>query len=323
MILALIEHENGVPGGTSLEMLTLARQLASQTGADLAAVLFGEGTDAVMPELQRYGVGKVYLVNHPGLTDFAPDAWAAGLGQLAASVQAEAVLAAGTDRGNEVLARLAADSDLPMAANCVAVEAGEQYRIQRTRWGGSLFEQAWRPGNPKLMTVALHSLEAAEQPSAAAPAAESFTPELEEADLLVRVSGRIEPESGLSLGDARVVVGGGRGVGSTEGFAVLEELAELLGGVVGGSRVATNLGWRPHTDQIGQTGTRIAPDIYIACGISGATQHWVGCMGSKTILAINNDPEAPLVAKSDYAVIGDLHQVVPAISAEIRKVMGG
>lgn len=107
-------------------------------------------------------------------------------------------------------------------------------------------------------------------------------------------------------------------MGSAENFAILEELADLLGGVVGCSRVATNNGWRPHSDQVGQTGTRIAPDLYIACGISGAVQHWVGCMASKQILAINTDPEAPLVTKADYAVIGDLHEILAAVIAEIK-----
>ena len=130
---------------------------------------------------------------------------------------------------------------------------------------------------------------------------------------------RVERAAGVTLATAPVVVGGGRGVGSAEGFAELEELAALLGGVVGCSRVVTNNGWRNHTDQVGQTGTRIAPEIYIACGISGAIQHWVGAMSSKRILAINTDPAANLVTKADYAVIGDLHEVVPAITAEIRR----
>jgi electron transfer flavoprotein alpha subunit len=129
-------------------------------------------------------------------------------------------------------------------------------------------------------------------------------------------------DAGISLAEAPVVVGGGRGVGSEAGFTLLEELAELLGGAVGGSRVVTNLGWRPHADQIGQTGTRIAPELYIACGISGAIQHMVGAKGSKRILAINSDPEAPIMAKADYAVVGDLHKVLPAIIAEIKKAKG-
>ena len=115
------------------------------------------------------------------------------------------------------------------------------------------------------------------------------------------------------------MVGGGRGVGSKEGFELLEELADLLGGAVGGSRVVTNLGWRPHSDQVGQTGARIAPDLYIACGVSGAIQHIVGCKAAKRILVINKDQNAPIVTRADWAVIGDLHEIVPAIVAELRK----
>jgi electron transfer flavoprotein alpha subunit len=136
-----------------------------------------------------------------------------------------------------------------------------------------------------------------------------------------KVLERVEESStGVSLREAKVVIGGGRGVGSAEGFAIIEELAGLLGGAVGCSRVVTSAGWRPHTDQVGQTGTKISADLYVACGISGATQHVAGAKGAKRILAINNDPEAPILAVADYAVIGDLHEVVPAISAELRKV---
>ena len=128
--------------------------------------------------------------------------------------------------------------------------------------------------------------------------------------------------AGVSLADADVVVSGGRGVGSAEGFAIVEELAELLGGAVGCSRAVTSAGWRPHTDQVGQTGTKISPEIYIACGISGATQHMAGCKGAKKLLAINADGEASIFASADYAVIGDLHEILPAISAEVRKARG-
>jgi electron transfer flavoprotein alpha subunit len=139
----------------------------------------------------------------------------------------------------------------------------------------------------------------------------------------VRVSERIPAATGgVSLADAGVVVSGGRGVGSADGFAVIEELAALLGGAVGCSRAVTSAGWRPHADQVGQTGTKVSPEIYIACGISGATQHMAGCKGAKRLLAINPDGEASIFASADYAVIGDLHEVVPAISQEIRKARG-
>jgi electron transfer flavoprotein alpha subunit len=144
-----------------------------------------------------------------------------------------------------------------------------------------------------------------------------------ELDRMARVVERLPATTaGVSLTDADVVVSGGRGVGSAEGFSVIEELAALLGGAVGCSRAVTSAGWRPHTDQVGQTGTKISPEIYIACGISGATQHMAGCKGAKRLLAINPDGEASIFASADYAVIGDLHDVVPAISAEIRKARG-
>jgi electron transfer flavoprotein alpha subunit len=146
-----------------------------------------------------------------------------------------------------------------------------------------------------------------------------FTPDLDDSHAVTRVVDRTTAEAGITLTTAPVVVSGGRGVGSPEGFRPLEELAELLGGAVGCSRVVTNNGWRPHSDQVGQTGTRVAPEVYLACGISGAIQHWVGMMASKNVIAINTDPQAPMVTKADYALIGDVATLVPAIVAEIRR----
>ena len=320
MNLVLIEHDQGKLSKTAMEVLIPARTLAEKTNTSFAAVLIGDNALSVVDTLQNYGVKKVYHVKHGRLDDYAPDAWAESVVQLIQKANPQTVLAVGSDRGNEVMARIAAKTNNPMAANCTAIEPGEKYRVTRVRWGGSLFEEAWLDGIPKLLTVATLTFESAEIPGSEKPETEEFVPELSDKDFRVRVTRRIPPEGGVSLSDARVVVGGGRGVGSKEGFALLEELAELLGGTVGGSRVVTNLGWRSHADQIGQTGTRISPDLYIACGISGAIQHWVGCMGSKTILAINSDPEAPIVTKADYAVIGDLHEVIPALCAEIRKM---
>ncbi len=152
-----------------------------------------------------------------------------------------------------------------------------------------------------------------------------ITPEVAEADLVARVVS-VEVVQELdqtgALTSARVVVGAGRGAGSSNGFGEVSELAELLGGALGVSRVVTSLGWRPHHEQIGQTGSRISPDVYIPCGISGAIQHWAGCASSKTILAINTDENAPMMTKATYAVIGDMHDVVPAINAEIRRRRG-
>jgi electron transfer flavoprotein alpha subunit len=251
---------------------------------------------------------------------YAPAAWAAALLAMTRDRGPQAVVAPGTERGNEVLAHLGAMLDLPMAANCTAATPGDPLTLTRVRWGGSLLEEARLHGTPPLLTVAPHAV-------AADPAADAVEVELLPAGgepSAVSVSEHKQTATaGVSLADADVVVSGGRGVGSAEGFAVIEELAALLGAAVGCSRAVTSAGWRPHTDQVGQTGTKIAPSLYIACGISGATQHMAGCKGAKKLMAINPDGEASIFASADYAVIGDLHEVVPAISAEIRKVRGG
>jgi electron transfer flavoprotein alpha subunit len=247
---------------------------------------------------------------------YSPDGTAAALVSVIRERTPSAVVAPGTDRGNEVLAHVAAELDLPMAANCTSVSPGDPITLTRVRWGGSLLEEARLHGSPALITVAPHAV--------AAEATDTDVELIPAAGGRVRVSERVTATTaGVSLADADVVVSGGRGVGSAEGFAVIEELAELLSAAVGCSRAVTSAGWRPHTDQVGQTGTKVSPSLYIACGISGATQHMAGCKGAKKLLAINPDREASIFASADYAVIGDLHEVVPAISAEIRRTRGG
>ncbi|MDX1688399.1 MAG: electron transfer flavoprotein subunit alpha/FixB family protein [Candidatus Promineifilaceae bacterium] len=321
MILTVIEHDGDKIESVSLEMLTVARGLAEAVGGSLGAVLVGGEARPLADHLPAYGVSTVHLVEHERLRDYAPEAWARSVAQLAERLSPEAIVGPGTDRGNEVLAHLGAVTWQPMAANCTEVRPGDNgYEVTRVRWGGSLLEEARLSGAPKLLTVAPHVVEAEQAATAPDLAVETFAPELDDKAFRVQVTERVETaEDKISLAEARIVIGGGRGVGSEEGFEVLEELADLLGGAVGGSRVVTNLGWRPHADQIGQTGTRIAPDLYIACGISGAIQHMVGCKGAKQILAINSDREAPIMSKADYAVVADLHEVLPALVDEVKK----
>jgi electron transfer flavoprotein alpha subunit len=250
--------------------------------------------------------GEVRAVTVDG--PYAPSAWAAAIVEAA---RGDDIVGPGSDRGNEVLAHVAAQLDLPFAANVSEVRGDELTRI---RWGGTLLEEAKLHADRRVLTAA---------PFAFAPADAGdvtvLTPSFGDA---VRVVDHVAPDTGgqVSLADAKVVVSGGRGVGSAEGFAILEELAALLDAAVGCSRVVTSAGWRPHSDQVGQTGTKVSPDLYIACGISGATQHIAGCKGAKALLAINADKEATIFAHADYAVIGDLHEIVPAITAELRKV---
>ena len=219
---------------------------------------------------------KVHLAE---ITGYAPQAWARAIANLGPTT----VIAAGTDRGNEVLAHAAVMLDGVFAANVIAADGDT---VTRQRWGGSLLEEARLHGDVKLMTVAPHAV--AIEETTGEPDVQAFQPELAAGDLIARVAERVEETTaGVSLADAPVVVSGGRGVGSAEGFAPLEELAGLLGAAIGCSRAVTMAGWRPHTDQVGQTGTKISPDLYIPCGISGATQHMAGCKGAKNLLAIN------------------------------------
>ncbi len=315
MSLVLAEHADGAPTDVSLQALALARSL----GGEVHALLIGAGAAQAA---QHVPAGVVHVAEHEALDAFAPDAWAAIVCDLAGRLGATAIVAPGSEHATDAMARAAVRLGEPLATNCTGVSPGDPLALTRVRWGGSLLEEAKLHAGRALLTVAPHAVAAAEP--GAPGAVEAFTPELADADLVVRVRARIAPPAGgVSLGDAKVVVSGGRGVGSAEGFAPIEELAGLLGGAVGCSRAVTMAGWRPHTDQVGQTGNKIAPEIYVACGVSGATQHIAGCKGAKRILAVNSDPEAPIMSVADYAVIGDLHEVLPAISSELRRRRAG
>jgi electron transfer flavoprotein alpha subunit len=329
VVLVLVERSGEGLDELSGQALTLGRAQALEASQELHAVLMVEADDPapadgalLADDLGAHGVSVAHVAGGEGLEAYAPAAWAAAVSGLSERLGASMVLAAGSDRGNEVLAHVGARLDQPVAANCTAVSAGDPLAVTRVRWGGSLLEQALLHGSPALLTVAPHAIAA--RTEAAPPARlEPFSPAIDEADRRAQVREHIPAAGGgRSLADAKVVVSGGRGVGSAEGFAVIEELAQPLAAAVGCSRAVTMAGWRPHTDQVGQTGTKIAPEIYIACGISGATQHMAGCRGAKKLLAINSDAEASILASADYAVIGDLHEVLPAISAEIRRARG-
>lgn len=318
-VLVLCEHDRGEMPIAALEALTAARGVAGSLGLRLGAAVIGAGADSLAPQLALHGADIVHHVDHALLTDYGPDAWARSMVQLIAATSPAAVISVGTDRGNEVMAHLAAHLDLPFVANCLTIETGDTWSITRMQWGGSLLEDIDLTSALPLVTFGHHTVEAVAETDPAAGEVRTFTPELDDSAAATMIRDRVVSSDGVTLATASVVVSGGRGVGSADSFAPLEELAELLGGRVGCSRAVTNNGWRSHADQVGQTGTRIAPEIYIACGISGAVQHWVGAMASKNILAVNTDAEANMVTKAGYAVIADLHEVVPAISAEIRR----
>ncbi len=328
MILVLVETDATGAIEVSRETLTFARELGQRAGAPVQAVCIGALPDGartgLLTQLGAQGISLVYRPDDERLNDYAAAAWAAALLDVAETTAASALLAAGTPRGNEVLAHAAARLDVAMAANVVRVDAPAPFVVTRQVVGGAAWEEMQLPDRVAVLSVAGHACDAQAAPAPVEAEIVACTPKITDHDLVARVArveGSVAGDAG-ALTSARVVVGAGRGAGGPDGFADLLELTQLLGGALGVSRVVTSLGWRPHAEQVGQTGSRIAPDLYVACGISGAIQHWAGCQSAKTILAVNTDADAPMVTKAHYAVIGDLHEVVPAINAELRRRLG-
>ena len=319
MILVLVDHDRGELDQLSLRALTAARKL----GQDVEAIVIGKEGAALAGIVGEYGAKVLHVASHANLTDYTPMASGRALKDLVEKLKPSAVLAAGSPRGNEQLAHLAAFLDLPMAAECSEITLGSPHHVLRARWAGNLIESANVHADLLIASVLAFSTEPESANGSAATVSE-FEPALEPSDYAVKVLSRDAGESkgGVTLVDAKVIVSGGRGVGGPDGFGQIEELANLLGGTVGCSRVVTSSGWRPHAEQVGQTGTKVAPDLYIAAGISGAMQHIAGMKNSKTIVVINTDPEAPILSYADYAIIGDLHQVIPALTSAIRQAKG-
>lgn len=320
-VLCFVEHDETGLLEASMRALTFARELAHTSDAALGAVLFGTLSPSATSSLGDFGVTNAYSVLDERLQAFAPVAWARCLLAIGERSEADTIVAPGSDRGNEVLAHAGALSGLAMVANCFSAERvdANSVRLSRQRWAGSLIEDSVLEATPALLSVAFDGVSTRKADVSVATVVHVYEPTLEDNDLEVRVSEWKDRSAGISLADARVVVGGGRGVGSAEGFNTLDELAQLLGGAVGVSRAVTSLGWRPHNQQVGQTGTRISPDLYLVSGISGATQHLAGCQSAKQVVAINIDAEAPIITRADYAVIGDLNLVLPALISAIRE----
>jgi electron transfer flavoprotein alpha subunit len=317
-VLVLVETDDGGVSEVSRETLTFVRRL----GDDVTALVIGPIPDGAVEQLGAYGVNGIRLADGEAFSTYAAAAWAAAV--VAAAESASVVVAGGTPRGGDVMAHVACRLGVAMAANVVAVESTGPLVVSRQVLGGAAMEELPLDDNVAVLTVAGHACDPQPAGAATTPEVSPLEVTVSVADLRARVARTEpgEPDQSGSLKSARVVVGVGRGAGGPDGFSDVLELADLLGGSLGVSRVVTSLGWRPHHEQVGQTGSRVSPDLYVACGISGAIQHWSGMSSSKTILAINTDPDAPMVTKAHYAVIGDLHEVVPAINEEIKKRKG-
>jgi electron transfer flavoprotein alpha subunit len=316
-VLVLVDHDDGVIRKPSLELLTLARRLG-----DPAAVVHGEVGEALTDALGRQGATTAYAIRPPEPPAYRPVVDALALAELAARTAPVAVLITAGPRGTEVAARVAVRLDAGIITDAVQVSAGADGPVvtQSVFAGTWLVESRVGRGTP-VITVRPNAVTPEPAPVPVRPVVELLELAEPAPGATPRVvASRAKAATGRpALTEATVVVAGGRGVGSAEGFALIERLADVLGGAVGASRAATDLTWCPHELQIGQTGTTVAPQLYLAGGISGAIQHRAGMQGSRTIVAINKDPKAPIFQIADLGVVGDLHTVLPALIDEIEK----
>jgi electron transfer flavoprotein alpha subunit len=310
-ILVLIDHVDGAVKKVSLELLTLARSLG-----ETSAVYIGAGADAALPTLAEYGAVNVYVADAAELTDYVVAPKAELLAQLVAEKAPAAVLIPSTAEGKEIAGRLAVKTNSGVITDAVGISA--DLVATQSIFGGSTIVQSKVTTGTPIITVRPNSTQPEAAPAAGTrvDVAVALSPTATGA----KITDRVTQEKGArpELAEAAIVVSGGRGVGSADGFAVIEGLADSLGAAVGASRAATDAGWYPHQFQVGQTGKTVSPQLYIANGISGAIQHRAGMQTSKTIVVVNKDPEAPIFELADYGVVGDLFTVVPQLTEEIK-----
>ena len=315
-ILVLVEHADGAVKKVTLELLTLARSLGTP-----AAVWLGAGASAdALATLGEYGADKVYVADSADLDDYLVAPKAEVLARVVAESQAGAVLIPSSAEGKEIAGRLAIKTGSGVITDAVGV-AADLTATQSVFGGSTVVKSKVSTGTP-IITVRPNSV-APEAASASATRVD-VSADVSAAAKSARVTGRTVARKGgrPELSEAAIVVSGGRGVGGAEGFGVVEALADTLGAAVGASRAATDAGWYPHQFQVGQTGKTVSPQLYIANGISGAIQHRAGMQTSKTIVVVNNDPEAPIFELADFGVVGDLFAVVPQLTDEISKRKG-
>lgn len=313
-ILVIAEQVDGVFRKVSFEALSAAREL----GGEVNAVVLGSGLAAAPAELGQYGAATIYVADDAALAEYTVDGYTNALAAIIGQVNPELVVLGATTQGKELAARLSARLDAALATDCVALRMeGSQVVATRPMYGGKVLAEVTLNGTPAIVAVRPNVMAAD-----AAPADATVQPmEANPGEVRTQVRGKHLDTGKLDLTEAEVVVSGGRGMGGDD-YSAIEALAGVLGAAVGASRSAVDEGWRSAADQVGQTGKTVSPNLYIACGISGAIQHLAGMSSSKVIVAINKDPEAPIFTKADFGIVGDLFEVVPALTEEIKKLKG-
>jgi electron transfer flavoprotein alpha subunit len=315
-ILAITEQIDGAFRKVTYEVLSEGRRMADHLGADLTALVLGANMEAVAGELGKYGPDRIVVIDNPALSEHLTDAHCNVISDFINEETPDIVVIGATTHGKDVSARLAARLDAPLAMDCVATRFADNDLIAiRQIYGGKVFAHVVLEGSPKMIAI---------RPNAMAIAAAAGTDAVEKIDADIGTTKVKFIEKRLDTGkieltEADTIVSGGRGMGGDD-FSLLETLAELVGGAVGASRSAVDEGWRASSDQVGQTGKVVSPNLYIACGISGAIQHLAGMSSSKVIVAINKDPDAPIFSKADYGIEGDLFNILPHVIEEVKKI---
>jgi electron transfer flavoprotein alpha subunit len=324
MILLVVEHAIGKVSKSTWEMVTAARELAQDMGgeASITALVLGSNIAPIAAEIAR-GVDQVLVADLPALAQYDPEVWSAAVAQIATEGEASVILIGGSRSGREYSPRVAVKLDAPLLEDVINLKAGgkiltAQHYIYLARVTETIEATGGATGPIAVVTIKPGVFNPV---TPRAETAEQFDVDLNLPTPRLKITGKTaERSSRVSLAEAEIVVSGGRGVGSAEGFTqYVEALADQLGAAVGATRAIVDAGWRPYSEQVGQTGKTVQPKLYIAIGISGAVQHLSGMNKSKTIVAINRDAEAPIFKIADYGIVGDVPQLVPAILAELKK----
>ena len=320
------EQKKGVIQSIAFELLGEGRKLADKLGVKLCAVLLGSGLEETAEKLGERGADKVYLVDNPALKDYQDDPYTEVLVRLVEEHKPEVILCGATTIGRSLGSRVAIKAGAGLTADCTGLDIDEKERLllqTRPAFGGNIMATIVTPNHRPQMATVRHKVmkEAAVTPGRKAEViSKAYPPEVftSRTKLLEMVA---ELGATVNISEADVIVAGGRGMGSKENFALLEELAGVLGGAVGASRSAVDADWIPYSHQVGQTGKTVCPKLYIACGISGQIQHLIGMQSSKTIVAINKDPDAPIFKVATYGIVGDVNELLPALTKEFKRVL--
>jgi electron transfer flavoprotein alpha subunit len=320
------EHLHGELRRGTYELLGEGRRLADKRGAELSAVLLGDQIEGLAPRLIAHGADRVYLAQDPVLAHYRTGPYADVLAGMINQHRPEIVLVSATPQGRDLAPRVAARVSAGLTADCTGLDIGEEGLLVQTRpaFGGNLMATiVCRQARPQMATVRPGVMKALAADPARAGEVVSVPVHLDERGVLAKIVEIVQQEGDgqVNLQDAQIIVSGGRGLGKAESFALIRELAQALGGAVGASRAAVDAGWIPAYHQVGQTGRTVQPKLYIACGISGAVQHLAGMGSSDVIIAINKDPSAPIFNIATYGVVGDLFEIVPALTKKLKEML--